>query len=76
MLCLVLAFACLVAATATLSAQTVPGGIATPAPGRPPLPLLIPLIFLIFLVVLGAVLRRERGRATTAPPLARSVHPR
>ncbi len=63
LLCLLLAFYCLVAATATLYAQTVPG---EPDPKKLPesptsrLPLLIPLIFLAFVVVLAAVVRRRR----------------
>ncbi len=58
-LCLLLAL--LVAAAATLSARTVPGEPdAEKLPGLPRhrLPLLIPVIFLVFLVVVGAVVRR------------------
>jgi hypothetical protein len=72
-LCLVLAFVCLVAAAATLSAQTVPGDVAPSTPGalRQPLPLVIPLVFLIFLLVVAAVLRREHGRAAVPAPSLR-----
>ncbi len=68
-LCLLLAL--LIAAAATLSAQTVPGEPdAKKLPGLPRhrLPLLIPVIFLVFLVVVGAVVRRPQRRTTPATP--------
>jgi hypothetical protein len=67
-LCLLLASYCLIAAAVGL-AQTP----AEPDPQRPPelprgrLPLLIPLIFLVFLVVTAAVTRRGR-RPAAGPP--------
>ncbi|MBI4011706.1 MAG: hypothetical protein HY359_05315 [Candidatus Rokubacteria bacterium] len=64
--CLLLAFACLVAAVATLSAQAVPGDPGAQKLADPPwarLPLLNALVFLIFLVVLASALRRRRRAA-------------
>jgi hypothetical protein len=75
-LCLLLAFYCLVAAAATLAAQTPS---AEPDPSRPPerspsrLPLLIPIVFLIFLVVVAAVVHRGR-RPSPALPRQREPH--
>lgn len=65
-LCLGLAFYCLIAATATLHAQTtVPGEASATKPSDPErrLPLLTPLLFLVFGVILAATLRRGRRGA-------------
>ncbi len=67
-LCLVLAFYCIVAAGVTLGAQTAsgePDSRKLPESPRQPLPLLIPVIFVIFMVVVAAVTRR--ARAGSAP---------
>lgn len=56
LLCLILAFSCIVAAGVTLAA---PGPL--PEPTRRTLPILLPLVAVSFLVVLGAVARRHRG---------------
>jgi hypothetical protein len=68
-LCLGLALYCLVAATTTLHAQaTVPG---EPSPTKPPglepqrLPVLVPSLFLVFAVIVGATL--PRGRRPAGP---------
>jgi hypothetical protein len=75
-LCLLLALYCLLAAAVSL-AQTPAGSDLerTPAP-RDRLPLLIPLIFLVFLVVTAAVVRRKGRPATGLPesPPRRSRH--
>jgi hypothetical protein len=66
-LCLGLALYCLIAATATLHAQaTVPGEASATKPSDPErqrLPLLTPLLFLVFGVILAATLRRGRRGA-------------
>ena len=67
-LCLLLALYCLLAAAvgvAQTPAQPDPRLAAVPARDR--LPLLIPLIFLVFLVVTAAVVRRGR-ELTPEPP--------
>ncbi len=73
-LCLLLALYCLVAAAATLSAQTVPGNPElSQQPERPTnrLPLLIPVVFLVFLVVVAAVVHRGRRRPPLPPKASR-----
>lgn len=76
-LCLLLALYCLVAAAATLSAQTVPGNPeVSKQPERPTqrLPLLLPgVVFLVFLVVVAAVVHRGRRRPPQAPPGSREA---
>jgi hypothetical protein len=67
-LCLLLALYCLLAAAVSLT-QTPAGpdpGQSAAAP-RDRLPLLIPLIFLVFLVVTAAVVRRSSRAATIRP---------
>ncbi len=76
-LCLLLALYCLIAAAATLSAQPLPGAPdakAVPGLARARLPLIIPVIFLVFLVVVGAVARRAQGRWALALPASRGAH--
>jgi len=75
-LCLLLALYCVLAAAVSL-AQTPAGSDPgrSPAPPRDRLPLLIPLIFLVFLVVTVAVVRR-RGHPATGPPESPSRRPR
>jgi hypothetical protein len=71
-LCLRLAFYCLVAAAATIAAPSPSAEPGTGrAPERPPsrLPLLIPIVFLVFLVVVAAVV--YRGRRSAAVPRGR-----
>jgi hypothetical protein len=70
-LCLLLAFYCLLAAAVSL-AQTPadPDPRLTSVVPRDRLPLLIPLIFLVFLVVTAAVVRRGRW-PTSGPPTPR-----
>ncbi|HEV8310101.1 MAG TPA: hypothetical protein VGW35_20760 [Methylomirabilota bacterium] len=73
-LCLILALYCLVAAAATLSAQTVTGERASKTfldASRSRLPLLLPINVLVFLVVVAAVMRpglRRTGPSTPARP--------
>lgn len=70
-LCLLLAFYCLVAAAATLSARPVSAG---PEVGKQPeratqrLPLLIPVVFLVFLVVVTAAVHRRHRRPPQPTP--------
>jgi hypothetical protein len=70
-LCLGLALYCLVAATATLHAQTTvageAGALQPPGAVRQGLPLLVPFLSLVFLVILAATLRRGRRLAGTPP---------
>jgi peptidoglycan biosynthesis protein MviN/MurJ (putative lipid II flippase) len=64
-LCLLLALYCLVAAAAALSARPVSASPeVSKQPERPTqrLPLLIPVVFLVFLVVVTAVVHRGRRR--------------
>lgn len=69
-LCLLLAFYCLLAAAATLSAQPLPGEPDPSAQAaRRPLPLLIPLVFIAFLAVVAAVTRRGRKRLDRRDPV-------
>jgi hypothetical protein len=75
-LCLLLALYCLLAAAVSLAqtpADSDPG--RAPASPRDRLPLLIPLIFLVFLVVTAAVTRRN-GRPATGAPESPSRRPR
>jgi hypothetical protein len=67
-LCLLLALYCLLAAAVSL-AQTpaAPDPRLVPVAPRDRLPLLIPLIFLVFLVVTAAVVRRRRQPAPEPP---------
>ncbi|MGH7267029.1 MAG: hypothetical protein ACREMB_19580 [Candidatus Rokuibacteriota bacterium] len=71
-LCLGLALYCLIVATATLHAQTTapgePSATKLSEPERHRLPLLIPILFLVFVVVLAAAVRRGRRRASPPDP--------
>jgi hypothetical protein len=70
-LCLLLALYCLLAGAVSLAQTPAESDsrMGSVAP-RDRLPLLIPLIFLVFLVVTAAVIRRDR-QAAPGPPVRR-----
>src|SRR5262245_32242571 len=66
-LSLLLALYCLVMAALTL-------GAALPAPAAAGVPVLIPVIWLVFLIVLGAVVRRPGRRPESSLEPSRLAH--
>ncbi|MGH7321562.1 MAG: hypothetical protein ACRELA_18330 [Candidatus Rokuibacteriota bacterium] len=78
LVCLGLAAYCLVAAYATLDAQTIPG---QPDPQklasapRHPWPLLIPILFLGFVVIAALILHDRRRRRVLSGPRTRAGRP-